>query len=81
MRSQEVASECDIMLVVGTSAIVQPAAFMPMIAKESGAKIIEVNPEKTPLTGRISDYLLMGKAGQIINKLTTEVEKLLEVPS
>jgi NAD-dependent deacetylase len=80
MRSQEVASECDIMLVVGTSAIVQPAAFMPMIAKESGAKVIEINPEKTPLTARISDYLLMGQAGRIMNRLMEEVERLVEGP-
>ncbi|NNK86482.1 MAG: NAD-dependent deacylase, partial [Desulfobacterales bacterium] len=55
LRSREVASRCDIMLVVGTSAIVQPASFMPVISKQSGATVIEINPEKTPLTEDISD--------------------------
>jgi len=66
-RSRQAASDCDLMLVVGTSAVVQPAALMPVFAKESGAKIIEINPEKTPLTYEISDYLIMGPAGEVMN--------------
>jgi NAD-dependent deacetylase len=65
------------MLVVGTSAIVQPASFMPVISKQSGAKVIEINPEKTPLTGDISDYLIMGKAGPVMKQIIEEVERLL----
>lgn len=78
LRSRQVASECDIMLVVGTSAVVQPAALMPVIAKESGSKVIEINPEKTPLTGITSDYLIMGKAGEIMNGILAELEPLLQ---
>jgi NAD-dependent deacetylase len=73
-RSRQAASDCDLMLVVGTSAVVQPAALMPVYAKESGAKIIEINPEKTPLTREISDYLLMGKAGEVMNGIMSELE-------
>jgi NAD-dependent deacetylase len=76
-RSREVASRCDIMLVVGTSAIVQPAAFMPVISKQSGAKIIEINPEKTPLTDEISDYLIMGEAGTVMKQIIEELEPLI----
>jgi NAD-dependent deacetylase len=76
-RSRQAASNCDIMLVVGTSANVQPAAYMPVIAKKSGAKIIEINTETTPLTGHISDYILLGKAGEIMNLLITEIENCL----
>ncbi|MBU0987127.1 MAG: NAD-dependent deacylase [Proteobacteria bacterium] len=76
-RSEQVALDCDIMLVVGTSALVQPAAFMPLIAKQAGAKVIEVNPERTLLSDRTSDYIIMGKAGQVMNRLTAEVERLL----
>ena len=43
---------CDIMLVVGTSAVVQPAATLPLIAKQNGAVLVEINPQPTPL----SDY-------------------------
>ena len=73
-RSQKIAAECDLMLVIGTSAVVQPAAFMPMIAKQNGARIIEINPESTPLTRDTSDYLLKGKAGDIMNRILAEIE-------
>ena len=76
-RSREVASQCDIMLVVGTSAVVQPAAFMPVISKQSGAKVIEINPEKTPLTDEISDYFIMGEAGTVMKQIIEELELLL----
>jgi len=76
-RSKKVASECDIMLVIGTSALVQPAAFMPAIAKRAGAKIIEINTERTPLSQGTSDYILMGKAGGIMKRLTSEIGRLL----
>jgi NAD-dependent deacetylase len=76
-RSQMAAAQCDLMLVVGTSAVVQPAADMPVIARHSGAKVIEINPEPTPLTGRISDYLIQGKAGKVMNGILAELEALL----
>lgn len=75
-RSQSVAVQCDIMLVVGTSATVQPAAYMPVVAKESGAKIIEINPDPTPLTGQISDYLIQGNAGEVTNRILNALASL-----
>jgi NAD-dependent deacetylase len=77
-RSHQAASGCDIMLVVGTSANVQPAAYMPVLAKKSGAKIIEINTETTPLTGHISDHTLLGKAGEIMDLLINEIENYQE---
>jgi NAD-dependent deacetylase len=74
-RSEQAASTCDIMLVVGTSAVVQPAAMIPVLAKESGATVIEINPEETPLTGRISDYLIQGKAGQVVSRIVQVLEQ------
>jgi NAD-dependent deacetylase len=76
-RSRQAASDCDLMLVVGTSAVVQPAALMPVYAKESGAKIIEINPESTPLTGDISDYLIKGRAGDVTNAIIEALEKII----
>ena len=76
-RSRQIASDCDLMLVVGTSAVVQPAALMPVIAKESGAKIVEINPERTPLTDDISDYLIMGRAGDVMNRIIAKLEQRL----
>jgi len=53
------------MLVVGTSAVVQPAASLPIIAKEHGASVIEVNVEPTPITP-LADQSLLGPAGEIL---------------
>ncbi|MDM8524506.1 NAD-dependent deacylase [Desulfococcaceae bacterium HSG8] len=77
-RSKQLASQCDIMLVVGTSAVVHPAAMMPVIAKQKGAKVIEINMERTPLTDdHISDYLIAGKAGEVMKGIITELERLM----
>ena len=75
-RSRQAATDCDLMLVVGTSAVVQPAAMIPVIAKNNGAKIVEINPERTPLSGEISDYLIMGAAGEVLNRIVAAMEKL-----
>jgi len=75
-RSRQIASDCDLMLVVGTSAVVQPAALMPVVAKESGAKVVEINPERTPLTDEISDYLIMGAAGDVMNQIIEKLEQI-----
>jgi len=69
MRSRQISSECDLMLVIGTSATVQPAALMPLTAKAAGAVIIEINPEPTPLTEQASDIFLKGKAGEVMTRL------------
>lgn len=77
IRSQEVSAACDVMLVIGTSATVQPAASMPFIAKDNGADIIEINPDPTPLTARISNLPLMGAAGSLMPRLVKAVRQRL----
>ncbi|MCA9720452.1 MAG: NAD-dependent deacylase [Myxococcales bacterium] len=47
---QEALTRCDLLISVGTSAVVYPAAQMPLIAKRGGALLVEVNPEDTPLS-------------------------------
>jgi NAD-dependent deacetylase len=74
-RSFEEARTCDLVLVVGTSAVVYPAAGIPTSARQSGAKIIEINTESTPLTGYISDYLIQGTAGTILPRIVEEVRQ------
>ena len=76
-RSRQVATDCDVMLVIGTSAIVHPAAMMPVVAKESGAIVIEINLESTPLTGDISDYIIKGPAGETMNRIIADLDALL----
>lgn len=76
-RSEQIAVDCDVMLVIGSSATVQPAAFMPMIAKQNGAAVIEINAEATDLTHRLSDISILEKAGAVMEAIVTEVERQL----
>ncbi|MBW2064298.1 MAG: NAD-dependent deacylase [Deltaproteobacteria bacterium] len=75
-RSFQLASMAQALLVVGTSALVSPANTIPSLAKRSGAKIIEINKERTHLTDSITDVFLMGGAGEIIEALVLEVKRL-----
>ncbi len=52
------------------------AAWMPVIAKDAGATVIEINPESTPLTNGTSDYFIQGKAGQIMQGIVAAIERL-----
>ena len=49
-NAMEEASACDIMIIVGTSLVVSPANTLPIYAKQNGATLIEVNPEKTVMS-------------------------------
>jgi NAD-dependent deacetylase len=75
MRALEEARLCELMLVIGTSAVVYPAADLPRIAKSKGARVVEINLEPTVLTGVISDYLIEGKAGEVLPEILKEVKK------
>ena len=65
MRAAESAEVC---LVVGTSGLVHPAASLPLLTRESGGVVVEVNTEPTPLT-QAADYSFRGPAGQILPSL------------
>ena len=67
-QAYDAAETCDLMLVVGTSALVQPAASLPMIAKAHGAYVVEVNLEPTPFSA-LADEAHHGKAGEILPRL------------
>ena len=62
------AQGCDVMLVVGTSGLVTPAASLPQVAKHNNAQIIEVNPDYSMIT-RIADIKLTGPSGEILPQL------------
>lgn len=59
------AESCELCFVVGTSAVVYPAASIPEIARAAGAYVVEVNPEVT-LLSELCDEVLTGKAGEVI---------------
>lgn len=62
------AAVCDAFFIVGTSALVYPAAGLAEIAKSNGAYLVEINPEITPITS-ICDETLQGNAGEILPML------------
>lgn len=67
--SMEIVAECDLLLVVGTSSVVYPAAGLARMARR--AKVIEINLEETPLSGS-AHLALRGKAGEILPMLVKE---------
>lgn len=58
----------DVCLVVGTSAVVEPAASLPRRTASSGGRVLEVNPEETPLSSG-ADVSLRGPAGRLVPRL------------
>lgn len=76
MASQVQAYKCDVLLVVGTSLQVYPAAEIPMTVKlkDPPATVIEINREPSALSRNVSDILLLGSAGQIVTKLLENLE-------
>ena len=69
MASMQAAEKAEVCLVIGTTGEVMPANQIPVMAKQSGATIIEVNPVKSMLTDRITDIWLQGKASEVMDKL------------
>lgn len=59
---------CDVVLSIGTSGLVHPAAGLPLIAKQSGALLVEINPNATPLTPH-AHHVLSGPAGEVLPEL------------
>lgn len=51
------ARRCQLMLVVGTSALVQPAASLPLLALQRGARVVEINPQPTPLSDAVHQVI------------------------
>lgn len=71
-EAMQAARSCEIFFSIGTSALVQPAASLPFLALESGALVVEINPEETPLT-RQASLSLRGRSGEILPALVQAV--------
>jgi NAD-dependent deacetylase len=78
-RSLEEVDKCDAMLICGTSAVVYPFANLPRLArqnKSSTVTIIEINAAPTPLTGYISDFIILGRTAEVLPKISESVKKI-----
>ncbi|MCP9438454.1 MAG: NAD-dependent deacylase [Nitrospira sp.] len=64
-RCDKVLQTCDILLIIGTSGVVYPAAGFAAVAKRAGAFIGEINPDETPQTA-LADVSLRGRAKEVV---------------
>lgn len=75
-RAFAAARNCDVMLAIGTSGVVYPAAHLPFDAKDAGARVIVVNPHENAFSS-ISDAYIPMNAGKAMPKLVAAVKELL----
>ena len=75
-RCLEEAERSDCMLVIGTSAVVYPAAGLPLIVKRNGGVLIEVNPNETELS-YLCDVIIRAPSGKALPRLVEEVKRRL----
>ena len=62
--------ECQVMLIIGTSGIVEPAASMGLVAKQTNKTVIEINLDETPSAG-LYDIVIREKSGEVLPMLFT----------
>ncbi len=73
-KAYELSANCDIMLVIGTSSLVYPAAYLPRLAWSHDAKIVEINPKKTPVS-EFADYVFREKATIVLEEIYNELKR------
>ncbi|HKC19866.1 MAG TPA: NAD-dependent deacylase [Candidatus Dormibacteraeota bacterium] len=64
------AAEADVMLVVGTSLVVYPAAEIPLVAVRAGAPMIVINAEPTPFD-RFAEVVIHGRSGEVLPEIVS----------
>jgi NAD-dependent deacetylase len=71
------ASRCDLLIVIGSSLVVYPAAYMPLYAKQSGAGLVIVNWTPTP-ADRIADVVIHAAAGEVMERIVADLRRRLD---
>lgn len=71
----EAVRTCDVMLTMGTSGVVYPAAYFPFEAKQAGAHVIVINPNENPFYA-VSDVYLPLKAGEALPRIVAAVRQI-----
>ncbi len=72
-KSEQAVAACDCFVVIGTSAVVYPAAGLIDLARMEGAAVIEVNVVRSEASGRV-DVLLLGPSGSVLPELIKRLE-------
>jgi NAD-dependent deacetylase len=73
VRAQEAAGMTDVMIVIGSTGEVYPAAAVPRTARENGASIIEVNPSASEFTAGVTGLFVPLKAGEALDLIEREI--------
>jgi NAD-dependent deacetylase len=68
---------CDLFIVIGSSLVVHPAAYMPVVAKRGKAKLVIINRDETACDG-MADLIINGTAGPIMSEIAQKVKDLLK---
>lgn len=66
--AMDAAAHADLMLVIGTSGMVAPAADLPYLARRGGARLLEINPAASALTPAV-DLWLQGPSGEVLPRV------------
>lgn len=74
-EAQELSAAAEIFFSVGTSSTVEPAASLPYLAKGNGAYLVEVNPERTPLSDIANESIQVG-ADVYLPRLVIELDRI-----
>jgi NAD-dependent deacetylase len=72
-RAFQLAEECDLMLVIGSSLVVYPAAQVPLLASDAGAPLVILNAESTPFD-ELATVILRGRAGDLLPELVRLIQ-------
>ena len=73
VTSVAVAKACDVMIVVGSSLVVNPAARLPEIARQTGASLIVINRTETPVD-HLADVHILGEAGPTLSEIVRRLD-------
>ncbi len=73
-ESESALLTCDVFFSVGTSSLVWPAAGLAEMALEKGVPVVEVNPEKTPLSSKAT-FNLQGPSGSLLPDLIKQLKR------
>ncbi|OFX83355.1 MAG: RNA polymerase subunit sigma [Bacteroidetes bacterium GWF2_33_16] len=73
-KSIVAAEKADLILIIGSTGEVVPSSTIPTIAKQNGAMIIEINPERSLFTDSITDLFLQGKATEVMEQLISKLK-------
>jgi len=75
-EGNEEAGRCDLLMVVGTSATVAPASWLPLLARKRGALIVEINPSHTELTSTLAHLYIPERAGEALPAIVAALDRL-----